>query len=67
MRRWTVEERKKQSELIRKWKPWECSTGPKSKEGKERSRENAYKHGARSEGVLVIQSALGRLLKKIEW
>ena len=67
MRRWTVEERKKQSELIRKWKPWEKSSGPKGREGKERSKKNAYKHGARSEEVLVSQAILRELFKEVEW
>jgi hypothetical protein len=37
-------ERKKQSRLIRKWKPWELSTGPKTTEGIENSKMNAVKY-----------------------
>lgn len=44
-RKWTEEERKKQAEAIRRWKPWENSTGPKTAAGKERCRLNAYKTG----------------------
>lgn len=40
---WTPERRARQAELIRKWKPWEQSTGPKTAEGKAKSSQNAYK------------------------
>ena len=33
----TAEHRKLRAELIRRWKPWEKSTGPKSSAGKARS------------------------------
>ncbi len=33
--------------LIRNWKPWEESTGPKSSEGKAAWSQNAYKGGVR--------------------
>ncbi len=45
---WTEERRKKQSELIRTWKPWKKSTGPRSQEGKAKVARNAYKGGYRS-------------------
>ncbi len=34
MPRWTEQSRKRQSELIRSWQPWQKSTGPLSAEGK---------------------------------
>lgn len=46
MRKWNELEKLKQSELIRQTKPWEFSTGPKTQTGKERSKMNAFKHGA---------------------
>jgi hypothetical protein len=45
MRNWTPEQRKRQRELIQRWKPWEKSTGAKTPEGKKRSSQNAYKTG----------------------
>ena len=44
---WTPERRARQSALIRNWKPWERSTGPKSAEGKVAVSQNAYKGGTR--------------------
>ena len=57
---WTPERRKRQAELIRNWKPWEQSTGPKSEEGIETSKMNARKHG----GYSADTKALYRLLRK---
>ena len=45
MPRWTKEARQKQAETIRKTKPWEKATGPKTAAGKKRSAQNAIKHG----------------------
>lgn len=43
----TPEHRRLRADLIRTWKPWQQSTGPKSKEGKSRVSRNADKGGAR--------------------
>lgn len=51
MSQWTQERRQEQSRNIRRWKPWTRSTGAKTVEGKEISKMNAYKHGARSASV----------------
>ena len=42
---WTPERRKKQSEAIRQWKPWNQSSGAKSLEGKAVVSRNAWKGG----------------------
>lgn len=46
---WTLERRQRQAELIRSWRPWAKSTGPRSLEGKERVSRNAWKGGHRAE------------------
>lgn len=46
---WSPERRQRQSLLIRQWKPWAKSTGPRSLDGKERVSRNAWKGGHRPE------------------
>ena len=60
MRRWTPEERERQSRAIQKWKPWERSTGAKTKDGKNKAKMNALKHGFRSQAWKNLK----RILKK---
>ena len=43
----TPEHRQLRSELIRRWRPWEKSTGPKTPEGKARSSRNRWRGGQR--------------------
>lgn len=42
---WTPERRVRQAELIRLWKPWEKSTGPRTSDGKAKAARNAWKGG----------------------
>lgn len=44
-RTWTLEQKKRQAEAVRRWTPWEQSTGPKSPEGKAAASKNAYRGG----------------------
>lgn len=48
----TPENRKLRAKLIRRWKPWEKSTGPRTDEGKAKSAGNSRKHGARSKQAI---------------
>jgi len=43
----TPERRARQAELIRTWRPWEKSTGPRTKAGKARVARNPWKGGVR--------------------
>ena len=42
---WSPERRARQAKLIRQWRPWEKSTGPRTQVGKEVVSRNAYKGG----------------------
>jgi hypothetical protein len=58
-RQWTPEQRAKQAELIRKWRPWELSSGAKTLEGKAVSSRNAYRGGLR-----VVLREISALLRE---
>ena len=60
---WTPQRRKKQSELIQKWKPWENSTGPRTAQGKTTSSMNAVKHGMRGAEMRSIESVIAALAR----
>ena len=45
MNGWTPERRAHQATAIRRWRPWEYSTGPRTAAGKARSARNAYTGG----------------------
>ena len=45
----TPEHRRLRSELIRRWRPWEKSTGPRTPEGKARSSRNRWRGGQREQ------------------
>jgi len=62
----TPEHRKHRAELIRQWKPWEQSTGPKTEAGKVASAGNARKHGMRSQKSLVEMRLVRDFLRKCE-
>ena len=46
-RNWTAEQRQRQAEAIRRWSPWEQSTGPRTDEGKAAASRNGWKGGQR--------------------
>lgn len=41
-RKWTPEQKARQSEAIHRWRPWEQSTGPTTDAGKAASSKNAF-------------------------
>lgn len=45
---WTEERRREQAAAIRKWRPWERSTGPRTVEGKAKVSRNAWRGGTRA-------------------
>ena len=44
-RQWTDAQRQAAAERARKNRPWQHSTGPRTRSGKRRSARNSYKHG----------------------
>jgi hypothetical protein len=60
---WTEERRARQAEAIRRWKPWEKSTGPASDAGKSRVSRNAYK-GARWVQLRLLTKQLNTALRE---
>jgi hypothetical protein len=56
---WTPERQARQAQLIRRWKPWERSTGPTTAKGKARVSRNAYKGGTRA-----LLRELARILRR---
>ena len=65
----TPEHRALRAALIRRWKPWEKSTGPRSAEGKARSAMRGYKGGQRHQLRALAQflRELGRALDWFGW
>jgi hypothetical protein len=56
---WTPERRRRQSELIRQFRPWEWSTGPCTPEGKALAAKNGY----RGAGRQMLRSSIPTLRK----
>ena len=56
---WTAERRARQAAAIRRWRPWEQATGPKSQEGKARAAQRGFKGGQRA-----MLRELARLLRE---
>ena len=60
---WTPERRAKQAEAIKRWKPWEQSTGPRTNAGKAEASQNALVHGLRSAEWLEDLKRVNDLLR----
>ena len=53
---WTLERKQRHAELIRSWKPWEKSTGPKTAEGKASASQNAFRGNQRQREREVLKA-----------
>ena len=47
---WTLERKARQAVLIKNWRPWDRSTGPKTLEGKAKVAQNAWTKGCSPAG-----------------
>jgi hypothetical protein len=65
---WTAERRARQAAAIRRWRPWEQATGPKSKEGKARAARRGFKGGQRAmlRELARLLREQGRVLKQVK-
>ena len=61
----TPEHRALRATLIKKWKPWEQSTGPKTAEGKAQTSQNALRHGNRSTAVINELREIKKVLTEL--
>ena len=64
---WTQERRKRQSEAIQQWKPWNHSTGPKSLKGKAAVAGNAWTGGDWQKLREAIKALNGAMRKQRDW
>ncbi|WP_415406930.1 hypothetical protein ACLHDG_14380 [Sulfurovum sp. CS9] len=62
---WDEESRQRQREVIMKRKPWLKSTGPKTAEGKERSKMNALKVSPELHALIKEMNHLMKQQKEI--
>jgi hypothetical protein len=62
---WTDERRARQAELIRSWKPWIQSTGPRTQEGKAKVSRNAYS-GATWLRIRQLSVKVTRLIREMK-
>ncbi len=62
---WTPERRARAAELIRAWRPWEKSTGPRTDAGKAASSTNALKHGARSAEAIAAERRINGWFREV--
>jgi len=64
-RNWTPEERAKHAAAMRKWKPWEKSTGPKTEAGKAASSQNALTRGLHTAELKRLRKLLALQKKRL--
>jgi hypothetical protein len=58
----TPERWAKQAEVIKRWKPWSQSTGPRTEKGKAVTSQNALVHGLRSASWLEERRRVNGML-----
>ena len=59
----TAIRRRRHAKAIKRWRPWERSTGPRTSEGKARVARNAY-HGGERQKVRVLAKQRNALIER---
>lgn len=62
---WSAERKARQSVLIKTWRPWEHSTGPRSEAGKAAASQNSQKLSFESQNVEAIKLDIENLLRQV--
>lgn len=62
---WSPARQAAQRAAVYRWRPWEKSTGPRSKVGKDRVAKNAWKHGHRSRAAREYLAEMRELLDEL--
>lgn len=60
---WTKEKRERAAKKAREIKPWKHTTGPKTKEGKAASSQNALKSGLHTQEMNELRKVLHKQAK----
>ena len=64
MNGWTPDRKARQAAAIHRWQPWKHSTGPRTPEGKAKTRFNGMKHGGRSAAMKQVGELLAQLRER---
>jgi hypothetical protein len=62
LRKQSLKANYQQAVAMRRWKPWEQSTGPRTVAGKSRVSQNSVKHGLTTAPALAEQKAIKRII-----
>ena len=60
---WSLERKARQAALIKTWRPWEKSTGPRSEAGKSVSSQNGLKRDPKYRQLDVIRRQVHDLMR----
>ena len=62
---WTAERKARQAALIRTWRPWEQSTGPRTAQGKAQAASNGRESHGLTPEILAQRSKMRDLMRAV--